>query len=176
MATRTAPQGDPTVQEAEARTAPRSDGSPRRRPAFRLRGPVASLELAQDAVTVLVGVALIALAVALLVSAVRGLFASQAPMTLRAAGFLDQVLLVLILVEIVHTVMLSLRSHELQAEPFIVVGLIAAIRKLLFVLGSEQHLSTTEYALFLATAVVFLAAYVAVRRWAPASGSGRSET
>ncbi|MCU1489466.1 MAG: hypothetical protein JWM85_871, partial [Acidimicrobiaceae bacterium] len=85
----------------------------------------------------------------------------------RASGFLDQILLVLILVEIVHTVVLSLRSHRLQPEPFIIVALIAAVRKLLFVLGNQQQPSTAQFALFLSTALVFIAALVAVRRWAP---------
>jgi hypothetical protein len=41
----------------------------------------------------------------------------------------DRVLLVLILAEIVYTVVLSLRAHQLVAQPFFVVGLIAVIRK-----------------------------------------------
>lgn len=135
-----------------------------------LRVAMTALELAQDVVTVLVGVALIVLAVALLASAVNQFFRSSGAVTTRAGSFLDQILLVLILVEIVHTVMLSLRSHELQPEPFIVVALIAAIRKLLFVLGNQQQLSTAQFALFLATAAVFIAALVTVRRWAPVIG------
>lgn len=132
---------------------------------FRAATPV--LELAQDLVTVLVGVALIVLAAALLVTAVIDFFKSSQPMLTRATSFLDEILLVLILVEIVHTVMLSMRSHELHPEPFIVVGLIAAIRKLLFVLSGQKALSTSQFVLYLATAAVFIVALVAVRRWAP---------
>ncbi|MGA2208759.1 MAG: phosphate-starvation-inducible PsiE family protein [Acidimicrobiales bacterium] len=142
-------------------------------PAGELRLAMTILEGAQDVVTVLVGVALIALAVALLGAAVFHFFKAGGPVASRASGFLDQVLLVLILVEIVHTVMLSLRSHELHPEPFIVVALIAAIRKLLFVLGNQVQLSTPQFALFLSTAAVFIAALVAVRRWAPFT-EGRS--
>ncbi|MGO8875789.1 MAG: phosphate-starvation-inducible PsiE family protein [Acidimicrobiales bacterium] len=145
----------------------RREGGNRAPGAGQLRAAMTGLELAQDVVTVLVGVALIVLAVALLAAAVLHFFRSGGAVTTRAGSFLDQILLVLILVEIVHTVMLSLRSHELQPEPFIVVALIAAIRKLLFVLGNQQQLSTSQFALFLSTAAVFIAALVAVRRWAP---------
>ncbi len=37
------------------------------------------------------------------------------------------------LVEILHTVRLSIRSHTLVTEPFLVVGLIASIRRILVV-------------------------------------------
>lgn len=130
-----------------------------------LRAAMSGLEFAQDLVTVVVGAALILLSVVLLVSAVVNFFREGGDVITRAGGFLDQVLLVLILVEIVHTVMLSLRSHELQPEPFIIVALIAAIRKLLFVLGNQQKLSTAQFALLLATAAVFIGALVAVRQW-----------
>ena len=46
---------------------------------------------------------------------------------------LDQLLLVLILVEILHTVRISIRSHILVTEPFLVVGLIASIRRMLVI-------------------------------------------
>jgi uncharacterized membrane protein (DUF373 family) len=123
------------------------------------------LEMVQDVVTVLVGVLLLALSLGLLGDAVYRFFVTSGDVLGRATGCLDEVLLVLILVEIVHTVMLSLRSHELQAEPFIVVALIASIRKLLFVLGNEQKLSTAQFALYLATAAVFIAGLIVVRRF-----------
>jgi hypothetical protein len=46
---------------------------------------------------------------------------------------LDQLLVVLMLVEILHTVRISIRSHYLVTEPFLVVGLIASIRRLLVI-------------------------------------------
>jgi uncharacterized membrane protein (DUF373 family) len=46
---------------------------------------------------------------------------------------LDQLLVVLMLVEILHTVRISIRSHHLVTEPFLVVGLIASIRRLLVI-------------------------------------------
>jgi Phosphate-starvation-inducible E family len=46
---------------------------------------------------------------------------------------LDQLLVVLMLVEILHTVRISIRSHYLITEPFLVVGLIASIRRILVI-------------------------------------------
>jgi hypothetical protein len=53
-----------------------------------------------------------------------------AAQTLRV---LDQLLVVLMLVEILHTVRISIRSHTLITEPFLVVGLIASIRRILVI-------------------------------------------
>src|SRR5438876_9660723 len=46
---------------------------------------------------------------------------------------LDQLLVVLMLVEILHTVRISIRSHFLVTEPFLVIGLIASIRRMLVI-------------------------------------------
>jgi uncharacterized membrane protein (DUF373 family) len=93
------------------------------------------LEHVQDWVTVAVGVVLIALAAVLLIAGIVDfLDGSSGPISAGAPILLDRVLLVLILVEIVYTVVLSLRAHRLVAQPFIVVGLIAVVRRILFVL------------------------------------------
>lgn len=44
---------------------------------------------------------------------------------------LDRLLLSLMVIEILHTVRISVRSLVLSAEPFLIVGLIAAIRRIL---------------------------------------------
>ncbi len=56
---------------------------------------------------------------------------------------LDELLLVLMLVEILHTVRISIRSHILVTEPFLVVGLIASIRRIL-VISLESATLTKE--------------------------------
>jgi uncharacterized membrane protein (DUF373 family) len=48
-------------------------------------------------------------------------------------GVLNQLLIVLMLVEILHTVRISIRSHFLVTEPFLVIGLIASIRRILVI-------------------------------------------
>ena len=108
-------------------------------------GAIWALEHAQDFVTVTVGVVLIGLAAILVVDGLATFFHTAGRSVPSAAtALLDQVLLVLILVEIVHTVVLSLRAHRLAAQPFIIVGLVAVIRRILFVLSSEVKVNTTR--------------------------------
>jgi len=56
---------------------------------------------------------------------------SHWPLTLETLAVLNQLLIVLMLVEILHTVRVSIRSHFLVTEPFLVIGLIASIRRML---------------------------------------------
>lgn len=46
-------------------------------------------------------------------------------------GLLDRLLLVLMIVELLYTVQISFREHTLVPEPFLIVGLVAAIRRIL---------------------------------------------
>ncbi|HXA82490.1 MAG TPA: phosphate-starvation-inducible PsiE family protein [Methylomirabilota bacterium] len=55
------------------------------------------------------------------------------PFATQTLLVLDQLLVVLMLVEILHTVRISIRSHILVTEPFLVVGLIASIRRMLVI-------------------------------------------
>jgi uncharacterized membrane protein (DUF373 family) len=97
------------------------------------RHVVNGLSLVEDLVYVGLGVLLAAGALALLISAFRSSvvaifshsFASQ------VVGLLDQILLVLLIIELLYTVQVSFREHGLLAEPFLVVALIAVIRRVL---------------------------------------------
>jgi len=123
------------------------------------------LEHAQDVVAVAVGVVLIALAITILIAGVVDFIdLGSSTISTAASVLLDRVLLVLILVEIVYTVVLTLRAHRLVAQPFIVVGLIAVIRRILVVFTPESHVavSATELALLIGMVAVFVAALVAV--------------
>lgn len=121
-------------------------------------------ERAQDIVSSVVAATLIVLAAAILVAAVVDFFPTSHHhgLTTAATDFLDKILLVLILVEIVHTVVLSLRAHALAAQPFLVVGLVAVIRKILFALGSQQRLSNSTLGIYVGMVAVFVAALVAI--------------
>lgn len=124
-----------------------------------------ALEHAQDVVAITVGVVLIALAAVVLIAAIADFIdGAYGPITSAAPILLDRVLLVLILVEIVYTVVLSLRAHRLVAQPFIVVGLIAVIREILVVLtpGSSTKISASELALLIGMVAVFVAGLIAV--------------
>jgi uncharacterized membrane protein (DUF373 family) len=46
---------------------------------------------------------------------------------------LDRILLILMIAEILYTVQVSLREHTLVPEPFLVVALIAAVRRVLII-------------------------------------------
>jgi len=124
-----------------------------------------ALEHAQDVVAITVGVVLIALAAVVLISAIVDFIdGADGPISSAAPVLLDRVLLVLILVEIVYTVVLSLRAHRLVAQPFIVVGLIAVIREILVVLtpGSHPNVGASELALLIGMVAVFVAGLIAV--------------
>ncbi len=51
----------------------------------------------------------------------------------QTLAVLDQLLIVLMLVEILHTVRISVHSHYLVTEPFLIVALIASIRRILVI-------------------------------------------
>jgi uncharacterized membrane protein (DUF373 family) len=138
-----------------------------------VRGSIWFLERTQDVVTVAVGIILIGLAgVVLVASIVDSLDGAYGSVSAAAPQLLDHVLLVLILVEIVYTVVLSLRAHRLVAQPFIVVGLIAVIRRILFVFtpGSQIKASTTELAVLIGMVAVFVASLIAVNLFEKKSG------
>jgi uncharacterized membrane protein (DUF373 family) len=54
---------------------------------------------------------------------------------------LNELLIVLMVVEILHTVRISIRSHVLVTEPFLMVGLIASIRRILVITLEAATLS-----------------------------------
>lgn len=54
---------------------------------------------------------------------------------------LDELLVVLMLVEVLHTVRISIRSHILVTEPFLVIGLIASIRRMLVITLEAANLT-----------------------------------
>ncbi len=96
----------------------------------------------EDVVYICLGLLLAACAGALLVSA-----GSNFVRSLSAGGLgdhiveiLDQLLLVLLVVEILYTVLVSFREHILVPEPFLIIGLIAAIRRVLLVTAEFPRL------------------------------------
>jgi uncharacterized membrane protein (DUF373 family) len=125
------------------------------------------LERAQDLMSLIVGVLLVILAAVVLVLGVVDFFRDVRHGSVENAvvNLLNRVLLVLILVEIMHTVVLSLRAHHLVTQPLLGVGLVAVIRKILFVLSSEATVSTAELALLIAMIAVFVAALILVSRY-----------
>ena len=138
-------------------------------------GTIWVLEHTQDFVSVIVGVLLALLAGVVLVLGVVDFFrdVTSGPVETAVVNLLYRVLLVLILVEIMHTVVLSLRAHHLVTQPLLAVGLVAVIRKILFVLSSEETVSTAELALLIAMIAVFVAALILVSRYDPTDSGTR---
>ncbi len=104
------------------------------------------LSRAEDVIYFATGLVLIGAAAILLVAAVQD-FLLLFREDLRGAILttLDNLLLVLMLVEILHTVGISLREHILSSEPLLVIGLIATIRRLL-IITAEQTRPTADAA------------------------------
>jgi uncharacterized membrane protein (DUF373 family) len=133
----------------------------------------------EDAVYLGLGLLLAAGAVALLVttgfgfvrSVLAGAFADH------VIGLLDQVLLIFMIVEILYTVQVSFREHALVPEPFIVVGLIAVIRRVLVLtaefgelLEKGEHIfrnAMLELGLLTVMVIALVVALVLLRRRAP---------
>ena len=130
-------------------------------------GTIWALEHAQDLISVIVGVLLVGMAAVVLLLGIVDFFRDtlHGSVETAAVNLLNRVLLVLILVEIMHTVVLSLRAHHLVTQPLLAVGLVAVIRKILFVLSSETTASTAELTLLIGMIAVFVAALILVSRY-----------
>ena len=133
-----------------------------------------------------VGVLLAASALALLVTSAFGFVQSVLNGVLagRVVDLLDQILLVFMIVEILYTVQISFREHALIPEPFLIVGLIAGIRRVLVLTAEFGDLMTRGDAIFhnamlelgLLTVLVLALvwALVLVRRRAPGAAAEKA--
>jgi uncharacterized membrane protein (DUF373 family) len=125
----------------------------------------------------IIGLLLFAAALSLLARALPMLLGilisgTASPMQI-GTDFLDLVLLVLMVVELAYTVMLSLRGAVLSAEPFLIVGLIAVIRRILVITVGEfkgnntnagfSTESSIELGILTAVVLVFVASIALLR-------------
>ncbi|MDQ2899366.1 MAG: phosphate-starvation-inducible PsiE family protein [Acidobacteriota bacterium] len=95
----------------------------------------AYLTLIEVAIYAILGFLLSVTGILALAAAASLLWAGLKNWAISSAAFqiLDQLLLVLMIIEILHTVRTSIRSHTLVTEPFLIVGLIASIRRMLLI-------------------------------------------
>ncbi len=107
----------------------------------------AALKTAEDVIHLVVAVFLVLLAALLavgvvgdVVAAFRGPYQEQA-IVLSA---LDSSLVLFIVAELLHTVRLTIRDQALNAEPFLVVGMIAGVRKVLIVTAETEKSFTWQ--------------------------------
>src|ERR1700722_10231616 len=100
-----------------------------------------SLGTAESAVLVLIGAALVLVALLLLYAGMHDLWEATdgGPKGIehKSVEILNTVLLVMMTMEIVYTVAISLESHTLNAEPFLIIGSIAAIRRMLVITATS---------------------------------------
>jgi uncharacterized membrane protein (DUF373 family) len=100
----------------------------------------ARLELA---VYVVLGVLLSVTALLALAGVMMLLWQGVRDWSATASIFLiiDRLLFIFMLIEILHTVRVSIRSRVLECEPFLIVGLIASIRRILVITLESSELT-----------------------------------
>jgi uncharacterized membrane protein (DUF373 family) len=94
---------------------------------------VQSLSSVEDIVYVGLGLLLTIVALTLLTIALKSVVLALWNRALggQAVDLLEQILLILLVIELLYTVQVSFHEHGLMAEPFLVVALIAVIRRVL---------------------------------------------
>ena len=129
------------------------DGSVSSGPAGRAQEPVLQgignlwLNRAETFIYAIIAILLLVSAMALLASAALDFavrLATPAAIGEAALAMLNQLLLVLMIIELFYTIRVSLRDHTLIAEPFLIVGLIAAVRRILIITAEAWHLGEAE--------------------------------
>jgi len=95
---------------------------------------------AEDLIYITTAVILICGAITLLIFASVDFFTTfRVDLGRSISRLLDGLLLVLMLVEILHTVGIFLKKRKLVIEPFLGIGIIAAIRRVLVITAEQVH-------------------------------------
>ena len=103
---------------------------------------VRALSFVEDVVYVGLGILLAVAAFSLLVRALHAFVTEAVAGSVGAnvVGLLEQILLTLLVIELLYTVRVSFHEHGLAAEPFLVVALIAVIRRILILTAEVPKL------------------------------------
>jgi uncharacterized membrane protein (DUF373 family) len=142
-------QDDRAAQARHERTVGEAEGGD-------TRGWVArGFTLIEDVVYVGLGALLAASALVLLATSAMTFGREMMGGTFPAAiiGLLDRLLLILMIVELLYTIQVSFREHALVPEPFLIVGLIAAIRRILVVTAEFGSLPNRSEDIFRASMI-----------------------
>ncbi len=137
------------------------------------------LGLGEDVIYLIAGGLLAATAVFLLI-ATAGTFVEAikgGELRSHAIEILDSLLLVLMLVEILHTIRIAILQHALVVEPFLIVALIASVRRILILTPEASEFLKHDSAAFrnsmmelglLTLLILILVISIAIlRRYAP---------
>lgn len=131
--------------------------------------------------------ALLAIGALLLLGGGAVTFARQitsGTLTVAVIGLLDRLLLTLMVVELLYTVQVSFREHALVPEPFLIVALVAVVRRILVLtaeFGDLQHesadafrTSMIELGLLTLMIVAFVASLLMLRHRHPDAVASRA--
>lgn len=109
-----------------------------------------SLLWVEESLYIIVGLLLLAAAVFVVVGTVNGVISSvrthQGAVNIGVL-LLDRILLILIVAELLHTLRFVVLRGEIVVEPFLFVGLIAVVRRILIVTAELERLTPSGHAL-----------------------------
>jgi uncharacterized membrane protein (DUF373 family) len=136
---------------------------------------VRSLRTIEDLVHVAVAVLLSVLALVLLIDVIDSVVvALRGPYSALdlVLSILDKTLVLFIVAELLHTVRITITEQHLQAEPFLVVGLIAGVRRLLLVTAQAERSfrwnpQGIELLILIGLILAMAVAILVLRRWPP---------
>jgi uncharacterized membrane protein (DUF373 family) len=141
-----------------------------------------ALSLVEDVVYAGLGILLTITAFSLLLFGLKMFISALHARTLggQLIGLLDQILLILLVVELLYTVRVSFHEHGLVAEPFLVVALIAVIRRVLVLTAEVPKLPESgeivfrhamlELALLAVMIVVLVGSLIMLQKQAKGNG------
>jgi len=99
------------------------------------------LTIVEDMIYYAISAVLVVATAALLVSAsIQWVGSLGVDLRAGTLTLLDNVLLVMMLVEILSTISISLRQHVLAPQQFLIIGLIAAVRRMLVITAEQTEL------------------------------------
>ena len=149
-------------------------------PSTRIRERIAlGFTLVEDVVYLSLALLLAAGAIGLVAHTARifGQVLAEGTLATGAIAVLDRVLLVLMVVELLYTVQVSFREHKIAPEPFLLVAMIASVRRIIVLnadmgetvkRGGEAFRSAMiETGVLTAVVLAMVAALVFLRRNAP---------
>ncbi len=143
--------------------------------------PAGWLGYVEDAIYLVTAALLAATAVVLVAGTAVDLVRSRgaASMRERALKALDSLLLVLMIVELLHTIRLFVSGHALVPQPFLVVALIAGVRRVLILTteasqyiqsSPDQFRMALREMILLMVSFLVLAVSIVVLQHAPGAG------
>ena len=95
----------------------------------------AFFKISENIIYLIIGILLIATAIFLVINTISNLikYPGTDDFVIWIVTILDRTLLMLMVIEILYTVRVSFKDHLLKPEPFLIVGLIATIRRVLII-------------------------------------------